>query len=674
VSVDRSFSLGHIMSTKSVSADQLPPGTRIGGCKIIRLLMRGGMGEIYLAKHQTLQKKVAVKLLPSEGINEKRVRQFFREARVCAKIEHPNVVPIYNVGEDLGRYFIVMQYVRGQDLAQLVNSNNGPLPWEPALQIIRSACKGVAAVHENGIIHRDIKPSNIMVTKDYRVLLMDFGLVKGASRHKHAAKSKAAGTPAYMSPEQCLQKKLDPRSDVFALGGTLYSLLTARLPYGGTEPQLIVKIGGGEKPTPISQVNPEVPPEVCDFVGKAMAFDRKERFADGKELGAEAGRLLRRLKRRSKSVKSTVEVVDEAADWHTVPEAAPIRSMMENITYEETGVSGFSGSTDTHGFGQPQTFVDASATGDGTQSYSRWLLAAGIGVLVLALVMVLFMVSGRDKSADATQNKTKAVYTEIEEQGVVAAVELFAKGKTLTIDVARMVKIPTGFVLTGENPQQLRKHLSNVLSVPRDDKEIDQLLSEWNTQQRRTEVASYWVDKYEVTNAEYAKFLRETGHRPPRDWSGEEPPTGKEDHPVVHITHESAEAYANWAGKQLPTAEQWLRAFRGSRKTLYPWGDQFDHSRACVYENANATEPVTASPHDVSPREVFNLVGNARELMRDVWLNDHGREMIECRGADWNSEGALQGIGTHRALFPGREVDQHEIGFRCVVEVPEEAG
>jgi serine/threonine-protein kinase len=214
----------------------LVAGQLIGGCRIVQPLGRGGMGEVYLAEHLALQKPVAVKILPPDRGARDHVARFLKEARMCSRIEHPNVVTIYDVGEQDGLHYIIMQYVQGKTLAELVQAQGGPLPWRSALRLVQLAAKGLQAVHDHGLIHRDVKPSNIMLSADSRVLLMDFGLVREEIDPNTTDPSLIAGTPAYMSPEQCEGRPLDRRSDVFSLGSTLYCLLTGHSPFQGTVP------------------------------------------------------------------------------------------------------------------------------------------------------------------------------------------------------------------------------------------------------------------------------------------------------------------------------------------------------------------------------------------------------------------------------------------------------
>jgi formylglycine-generating enzyme required for sulfatase activity len=263
------------------------------------------------------------------------------------------------------------------------------------------------------------------------------------------------------------------------------------------------------------------------------------------------------------------------------------------------------------------------------------------------------------------------LYQEIIEDRRIVAVILQTNGGKRRVDVTRMKRIPPGHVALGDRHGRLRTHLEQLPSLSGKPEVIDELLAEWQ-EPTQTTLGAYWIDRYEVTNAQYAEFLNATAHPAPEDWNGNEPPPGREEHPVVHIDQRSADAYAKWAGKQLPTADHWLRAFRDDTEQFYPWGNVFEPGRCNVAANPNqtGTSSVEATPEDVSPHNVFNLAGNVREYLRELSLDRFGNEVVECRGADWSSPGDLAAIGTYRSLFPADEAAQREVGFRCIVEVP----
>lgn len=307
------------------------PGQEIGGCRIIQHVGTGGMGQVYLAQHLALQKPVAVKILPPDWGHSQAVERFIREAQTCSRIEHPNVVAIHDAGSSHGLHYIVMQYVAGRNLSQLVEELHGPLSWRAACRLIRETAKGLAAVHRQNLIHRDVKPHNIMLSSDGRVLLMDFGLVHDDAESPQRRAATVVGTPSYMSPEQVTARQMDQRSDLFSLGTTFYFVLTGVPPYRGDTRRIMQAIGRGAVPRPVHEVNPRVPPEVAEIVARAMAFDPKDRFQNAQSMvyklqcllqqsneGSEIGLGIRRrndedLMEIFPEQEATVELADERA-------------------------------------------------------------------------------------------------------------------------------------------------------------------------------------------------------------------------------------------------------------------------------------------------------------------------------------------------------------------------
>lgn len=584
----------------------LEPGQLVRECRITALLGRGGMGEVYLAEHIPLERPVAVKVLPPGAASPEAVERFLNEARLCSQIDHPNVVVIHDVGEQAGLHYIVMQLVRGRNLSELVREYQGPLPWRSSVRIIQLAAQGLHAVHERGLVHRDVKPSNIMLSVDSRVLLMDFGLVDVATERTLSGEQPLAGTPPYMSPEQCRGEKLNRLSDVFSLGSTLYYLLTGNAPYTGSTAAILAQIGGGQRPAPACQVNPAVPREVSDLVAKAMDPRREGRFPSAAAMAAELRSLLRRSLVADtttwRQAKATTQPKQVPQPELPVVELLPLQTRWEKI-----------------------------------QLKAPILLGAAAAMVLLALFGLLMGLG--------TETPQKPAASVAQRPG--------------------MVRIEEGYVQLGNEEAKLRRFLSSWV----EDDQLEKVLTFYRAEPpERVHVPVFWIDRYEVTNAEYARFLRETGRTPPEHFDGANPPLGKEDHPVVDVTYDDADAYARWANKQLPTLQQWMRAFRGDRDWLFPWGDEYTPSRANVGDNPKykTTSPVTATPEDVSPFQVYNLVGNASEFIRGAHQRD-GEPRRVGKGAEYKMAGFVYGIGPCRFWYP---LDGHEkgVGFRCVVE------
>lgn len=216
-------------------------GMRLGGCRIERLLGEGGMGKVYLARQLKLDRKVAIKVLPHALHNDHEFLQVFEhEARTLASLNHPNILQIYDFGIDpvSERSFMVMEYVHGQDLHDLIVSRHHLDPMT-AMVLIRQAALGLHAANRKNIIHRDVKPKNLLVSKDGTCKVTDFGLAL-AMHHQHSADDIRMGTAAFMSPEQSAGAPLDTRSDMYSLGCTAFMALTGEPPYDGDSPHDLV--------------------------------------------------------------------------------------------------------------------------------------------------------------------------------------------------------------------------------------------------------------------------------------------------------------------------------------------------------------------------------------------------------------------------------------------------
>jgi len=226
-------------------------------------------------------------LSKEQARDEAAVKRFLREARAAARLNHPNVVAVYDVDQQRGFCFLVMELVIGRTAADLLA--NGPLPWTEATRLVAEACRGLAVAHDAGLIHRDIKPSNILRTDDGLVKLADFGLAKAADDSNHAKNpltksGTILGTPHYMSPEQCEGGEIDVRSDVYSLGATYFALLTGRPPFDEAQ-SLQVMYSHCSKPVPDPRTYcPDLPEDVPTIVMKALAKKRADRFGSAKEL------------------------------------------------------------------------------------------------------------------------------------------------------------------------------------------------------------------------------------------------------------------------------------------------------------------------------------------------------------------------------------------------------
>jgi serine/threonine protein kinase len=264
-------------------------GFVLGPYRILDQIGKGGMGTVYLSEHSALKKKVAVKVLAKElAANKVAVERFLREARSASALSHQNIVRVHHVGQAGGTHYIVMEYVEGATLEQVID-RKGPFTFAEAAQIAVQAAAGLEHAHEKGFVHRDIKPENLMITKDGTIKILDMGLTK---QTKSSADNLTGvlnpnailGTIDYLSPEQAIQGDVDARSDIYSLGATLFMLLTGHSPYDGVPAQQKLMQHQFGKVPQLSEYRTDVPPELAAVVSKMMAKLPTQRYASAAEV------------------------------------------------------------------------------------------------------------------------------------------------------------------------------------------------------------------------------------------------------------------------------------------------------------------------------------------------------------------------------------------------------
>ncbi|MCD4658058.1 MAG: protein kinase [Planctomycetes bacterium] len=260
-------------------------GSVFGNCILEQIIGKGGMGTVYLGTHQILMQTRAVKLLPPNfGFQKEFAERFIQEARTAAKLEHPNIVQVYDVGKENDYFYIVMQYIDGGSLTKLLH-NKAKLDTKLAIHIINEVAQGLMAAHLRGIVHRDIKPDNILLAKDGEIRIADFGLAKDASINLELTKTgEVFGSPAYMSPEQCTGSKLDARSDLYSLGVTFYQMLTGHRPFSAGTTLAVMLMHQSEMPKPVTDFVPEIPYYINEMVMRLLAKKPENRFQNAQEL------------------------------------------------------------------------------------------------------------------------------------------------------------------------------------------------------------------------------------------------------------------------------------------------------------------------------------------------------------------------------------------------------
>ena len=252
---------------------------RVGRYRLIRLLGRGGMGSVYLAHDLHLDRDVALKVPHFSAEQGELMERFFREARAAGRLHHPNICPVFDVGEADGVHYLSMAYIDGEPLAaHVMGYSNGP-PKDTAL-LVRTLALALEEAHAQGVVHRDLKPSNIMINRRGEPVVMDFGLAREVNNAANQTQAGVVmGTPAYMSPEQARGDvaAVGPGCDVYSLGVILYELLTGRVPFQGHSLEVLAQHLRDEPPPPVS-LRPDLEPHLQAICLKALAKEPSQRF------------------------------------------------------------------------------------------------------------------------------------------------------------------------------------------------------------------------------------------------------------------------------------------------------------------------------------------------------------------------------------------------------------
>ncbi|MGA9313389.1 MAG: protein kinase, partial [Solirubrobacteraceae bacterium] len=247
----------------------------------------GGMSTVHLAFDKRLERRVAVKLLAEHLAEDPTfVSRFQREAQAAARLIHPNIVQVFDSGQDesSGQYFIVMEYIEGQSCAEILR-DDGWIEVDEAVAIIEQACEGLHYAHRHGVVHRDVKPGNLLRSRDGEVKLADFGIAKATEQSSITQVGSVLGTAAYLAPEQARGEEAGPRADLYALGVVTYQLISGRLPYEAASLTELALKQQQEEPAMLDTLVAAVTPELAEAVAIALALDPRERYESAREMG-----------------------------------------------------------------------------------------------------------------------------------------------------------------------------------------------------------------------------------------------------------------------------------------------------------------------------------------------------------------------------------------------------
>lgn len=593
------------------------------------------MAQVFLARHRFHGGLFAIKVLAEYLAGDPSiVSRFEHEARMAASLaNHPNIVPIFDIGEGDGIHYLVMQFVPGEDLASYLR-RQGPISLAAAANVIAQATEALSCAEARHIVHRDLKPANMLLDESGRIKILDFGISRIADLSDGLTRpGESVGTPYYMSPEQVRGEPCDIRSDLYALGVVFFELLTGHRPFEN-ESAPAVQIAHLTTPPPsLLAYQPSLPPACDGIVQKLLAKRPDDRYQNTAELletlvsyGANAGpgdlrpsinaglheAIVRaqQLPLERQPSSATPSSSASISDIPTMPRAAA------------------------NGPATPVSIATAPAEAPETpQSSRRTVLTVALSsaaLVVIAILAVLWLrhpkpVTAPTTNIAATAAAPPAVYSDSH---------------------GRMLLVAAGSFLFGAQAD------SQNITLP-----------------------AFYIDETEVSNAEYRAFCEATGHKPPptQDY------TAHPDDPVGGVSYQDAAAYAAWAGKRLPTEEEWEKAARGSDGRTYPWGDA-----PWTGDVPTGLQPVNANPLRRSPSGAYNMAGNVWEWTATSYTPTSAdttamQQLLKGQSfsADWRiiKGGSFKpgddedfDVAKHRPL----PIDARSpwIGFRCARNAP----
>ncbi|MFB5087075.1 Stk1 family PASTA domain-containing Ser/Thr kinase [Psychrobacillus sp. PGGUH221] len=385
-------------------------GKRISGrYKLLEMIGGGGMSHVYLAHDMILDRDVAIKVLRYDFSNEEELRRRFqREALSATSLTHPNIVNIYDVGEDEDIHYIVMEYVRGETLKQYIQ-RNAPVSPVRTVTIMRQLTSAIANAHNNHIIHRDIKPQNILLDEEGKVKITDFGIAMALSATSYTQTNSVLGTVHYLSPEQARGGTATNRSDIYALGIVLFELLTGQLPFSG-ESAVSIALKHLQTETPsIRSIIPSIPQSLENVVLKATAKDPNNRYHSAEEMEEDLATAL--SPERADEAKFVIAVDNDAT------KVLPV--IKEPIPFEEV--------SETKKIPVAPTKLDKTIP---TKKVKKWKIVTGViaGVLLLALLFVILFPGlfkpDKVEVPDVANLDVQAAIEQIEAEGFVVGEEI----------------------------------------------------------------------------------------------------------------------------------------------------------------------------------------------------------------------------------------------------------
>jgi len=677
-------------------------GKQLNQYQIVAPLGEGGMAAVYKAYQPSMERYVALKILPRQLANEPQfVGRFEQEAKVIANLQHPHILPVFDYGEADNYTFIVMPFVETGTLSDLLFGK--PLPLPQIRSIISQVGDALDYAHTRGIVHRDIKPSNILMDESGNCLLADFGIAKMVEATTQFTQTGAiVGTPAYMSPEQGLGTKPDGRSDIYSLGIILYEMATGRPPYEAETPMAIV-IKHINDPLPLPRsVNPNISEALERIILKALVKERENRY----QTCAELVQAIQALPAPSEPPLPVIAAPTTATLLES-PAVSPATAL-ESPPITATPIPPPAPSIPTPVPPAPRSLE--------RRSWLPWIIVSGaIGLGLIAILLIWFIFSALQGRGDEQPIAGPLLPTSTQTVEEEAIIDSTPAGSTNTPVAASPSETPvpteeptfTLAPILGIGATQVSPIDGSVLVyVPEgeffmgSDPDAPYF---WGAEapEHTIYLNAFWIQRTEVTTTMYQDCVS-AGACPSPSYSNSRTYQNYYgnpefvDYPVIFVTYAGAQAYCQWIEGHLPTEAEWEKAARGTDGRLYPWGNEEINSNlanfcdtGCPNSNIEEVEtafndgyrdvaPVGSFPEGASPYGALDMAGNVLEWVSDYYAADYyAKSPYEnpsgpesgtrhpIRGGSWFSGRAGLRTSARASLQPNNGYDT--LGFRCAV-------
>jgi eukaryotic-like serine/threonine-protein kinase len=633
-----------------------------------RRLGQGGMGVVFQARHIFLKTSHAIKVILPDlvGNDPMLVTRFRQEALAAAAIRHQNIIAVTDFGVVRGTMpFLVMEFVNGRSLQDIL-AEEGAMPPARAFELISAIGAGVAAAHRQNIVHRDLKPLNIMVQHEVPpsegLKILDFGLAKIKSGELlgsfvQAKTSGLMGSPFYMAPEQWSDDEPDSRADIYSLGIILYQMLSGDVPFKGSSIPSIMKKHLTLPPPSFQSLGVQVSPQIEAVV----------RYALEKEVSA-----------RIPTVAEFLNQLRAAIDG----KAAPVRRETGTLDPNRTFVSPVAAAKTTQlplsqNTGSPPAIdpktahVSPSTMGSAARDVAVPQVQPQIAIADPEITRISQANAPRTVAANSVPRDGSAIR---QDQQLFSGVESKRKINPLLYVAAAVVLLflagggiggylllTSGTTAAGpSNPSEspttppTQQFKADLIEIPGGTFEMGR--NDGTPQERpqhAVEVQKFFMDRTEVTNEQYAEFVRDTNYEPPSHWVRGKPLALQEKWPVVNVSARDAEAFAEWRSRRdgvhyrLPTEEEWEYAARnGGQYKLFPWGDRWEDNKAVM--KAAETKPVGSIPEGANKWGVVDLIGNVWEWTsskaslyqgnRLGQISEATKDWVVVRGGSYSSD------------------------------------